>query len=43
MGNITTNIRQAMMKAAMQAFGSLFHLQVFAAFHLGHCTCMLPL
>ena len=28
MGNITADIRAAMMRAAMQAFSSLFHLQV---------------
>ena len=32
MGNITSDIKAAMMRAAVQAYGSLFHLQVSAEY-----------
>ena len=43
MGDITADIRAAMMRAAMQAYSSLFHLQASVCtccvWHL--CTCVL--
>ena len=41
MGDITADIRAAMMRAAMQAFGSLFHLQASVCVcGVRRCTCV---